>query len=405
MKITDKLNVVIVNGALRLTDNPLLEGLNQSSVVFVFALTPYYFGKGHYTEIPNVGENRIKYLFACIEKFKVLIKDNYNADLLVLEGTYKQVVDQIVSSYNSFKSLEVRVMHQPYKYEKTYEKELLDDPYYNLLSNKVNIINNGMTLFPVDVLTSIYKQTKGHSFKSFHFACLREQAKIKWVDTSNITIVPITVNLQSIDGDKDSFNFFYDLKEIENYEKNKKLISGTSTTKLEGALSLGTVSKVMAYGLALNCKADDNNKKEFIRSLIWNDYCWIISKMEGNKIFSKNGLSKNLNRGKLEVIPDFIKGTGIEVKFYNKAMSRLRTEGYLPNRLRIILGSYIVKVLGYSHLALAEYFEHYLLGFNVHNNWIGAQSCNGTGVDTVVRGRCFNIRTQLEKYDLNNEYL
>jgi deoxyribodipyrimidine photo-lyase len=86
-------------------------------------------------------------------------------------------------------------------------------------------------------------------------------------------------------------------------------------------------------------------------------------------------------------------------------MGKLRSEGYLPNRVRIILGYYIIKVLKYSPLAFAEYFEHYLISGHPANNWIGCHSCNGTGVDTVIGGRNFNIRKQLEEHDLNKEYI
>jgi deoxyribodipyrimidine photolyase len=404
MKNKSKVTIVIVNNALRLLDNPLLEDLD-GQVIFVFALTPYYFSVAHYTKIPSVGENRFKYLFACLAKFKQLLKEKFNADLLVLEGSYKQVVDEIVKTAGHFNQIEVRVLHQPYQYEIMYEQELLDDPYYNLLANRVDIINEGMTLVPFNILCNLYPQYKGRSFKDFHFACLREQHHIKFVDISNINVIPVSVDIKSIEGDADCNNFYYDMKGIENYKDNKSAITGASTTKIEAALSLGTMSKTMAYGLALNYKTSDSDKGEFIRSLLWGDYCYIIAEFEGNKIFYKDGLSKNINKTKIEALPDFIKGTGTEVKFYNKAMGKLRSEGYLPNRVRIILGYYIIKVLKYSPLAFAEYFEHYLISGHPANNWIGCHSCNGTGVDTIPGGRTFNIRKQLDDWDLNKEYL
>ena len=401
MKVTNQTTIVIVNNALRLIDNPLLVNIHGPAV-FVFALTPYYFGKAHYTDIPNVGENRFKYLFACIAKFRSELKEKFNADLLVLEGTYKQVVDQILAVGQFTDKIEVRVLHQPYEYEFLYENELVreSDGKYN-----ASIINKGMTLLPMNVLIDIYTSNKNQSFLTFHFACLRQQNKIQWSDTSSVNITPVNLDIKSTEAEGDCINFFYDIEAIDDYIKNKSLISGGSTTRLEAALSLGTMSKALAYGLALNAEADDANKGEFIRSLIWNDYCWVIAQIEENKIFTRHGLNKDLNNGKLEVLPDWIKGTGTGVKFYNKTITKLMKEGYLPNRTRMLLGYYVIKVMKYSHLAYAEYLEHYLLGFNPHNNWLGAHSCNGTGVDTVIGGRNFNIKTQLEAYDHMKEYL
>lgn len=396
----DKTNIVIVNGALRLVNNPLLEGLNGPTI-FVYCLTPYYFSKAHYTDIPNVGENRFKYLFSCINRFKQELKGNYNCDLLVLEGTYKQVVDSL-SEW--FTNVEVRVLHQPYPYEYRYEKELKESNY-NKLNNRVNIINDGYTLLPFNNVITLYKSNYNGSFSSFYNGYLRQQQQIQWLDNSNINITPVTVTIQSTDSIGSNNNFYYDFDNLVGYNVNRNNISGSSTIKCEAALSLGTLSKASAYGKAVLNKASREDKDAFIRSLIWGDYCYAIAESKGINLYTKDGLSRDINNGKVELIPDWIKGMGTEVKFYNKAMTKLRLEGYIPNRVRMLLGYYIIKVMGYSPLALAEYFEHYLLGFNVANNWIGAHSCNGTGVDVISGGRNFNIRKQLEQYDLNKEYL
>lgn len=397
----DKTNIVIVNGVLRLINNPLLEGLTGPTI-FVYCLTPYYFSKAHYTDIPNVGETRFKYLFSCINRFKQELKDKYNCDLLVLEGTYKQVVDSLS---DWFTNVEVRVLHQPYPYEYMYEKELKESSY-NKLNNRVNIINDGYTLLPFNNVISLYRSNYNGSFSSFYNAYLRQQQHIQWLDNSNINITPVTVSIQSTEAIGSNNGFYYDFDNLVGYSVNRHNISGPSTTKCEAALSLGTISKASAYGKAItHDKASNQDKDAFIRSLIWGDYCYAIAECKGIKLYTKDGLSKDLNNGKVELIPDWIKGTGTEVKFYNKAMTKLRLEGYIPNRVRMLLAYYIIKVMGYSPLALAEYFEHYLLGFNVANNWIGAHSCNGTGVDVIPSGRNFNIRTQLQQYDLDGEYL
>ena len=396
----NKTNIVIINGALRLTNNPLLIGLNGPTI-FVFVLTPYYFSKAHYTDIPTVGENRFKYLFRCINRFREELKNKFNCDLLVLEGTYKQVIDSI-SDY--FTNVDVRVLHQPYPYEITYEEELLNSNY-NKLNNTVTIIKDGNTLLPFNTAVELYKSNYSGTFSSFFNSYLKLQKDIQWVDSLTINPINVTVDIKSTECDSNNNNFIYDFDNLVGYANNKNYISGKSTIKCEAALSLGTLSKALAWGFTLNNKeASNDDKMAFIRSLIWSDYCYVIAEVEGIKLYTKDGLSKDLNKGKVELIPDWIKGTGTDVKFYNKAMTRLRQDGYLPNRIRMMLGSYIIKVMGYSHLAYSEYLEHFLIGFNCANNWLGAQSCNGTGVDTIPSGRSFNIRKQLDQWDLDGVY-
>jgi deoxyribodipyrimidine photolyase len=320
---------------------------------------------------------------------------------LVLEGTYKQVIDSIS---NYFTNVDVRVLHQPYPYEIIYEEELLNSNY-NKLNNTVNIIKDGNTLLPFNTAVDLYKSNYSGTFSSFFNSYLRLQKDIQWVDSVTINPINVTVDVKSTECDSDNNNFIYNFDNLVGYANNKNYISGKSTIKCEAALSLGTLSKALAWGFTLNNKeASNDDKMAFIRSLIWSDYCYVIAEVEGIKLYTKDGLSKDLNKGKVELIPDWIKGTGTDVKFYNKAMTRLRQEGYLPNRVRMMLGSYIIKVMGYSHLAYGEYLEHFLIGFNCANNWLGAQSCNGTGVDTIPGGRSFNIRKQLDEWDSNGEY-
>ena len=397
----NKTNIVIINNALRLIDNPLLVDL-KGPTIFVFALTPYYFSKARYTDIDSVSGNRFKYLFNCINRFKQQLKDTYDIDLLVLQGTYKQVVDKLS---NYFTYVNVRVLHQPYLYEVMYEDELLNSEY-NKLNNNVFIVADGVTLLPFETSVKLYETNYSGTFISFFNNYMKLQKDFSYVDTNNLNITSVdTSNIKTIDIKGDNQGFVYDFDNIVGYAENRQYISGKPTIKCEGALSLGTLSKAMAVGTVLNNKdASGEDKTAFVRSLIWADYCYVIAEVEGDKIFYKDGLSKDTNNGKLERIPDAIRGTGTDVKFYNKAMTKLRMEGYLPNRVRMMLGSYIVKVLGYSHLALAELMEHNLLGHQIANNWIGAQSCNGTGVDTIPGGRSFNIRKQLDQYDLDGVY-
>ena len=182
MKIPNKTNIVIVNSGLRLIDNPLLEDL-KGPTIFVYCLTPNYFnGKAKYTNIPSVGPNKFKYLFSCIDRFKQELKDELDCDLLVLEGTYLQVVEQL-NKY--FINVEVRVLHQPLSYEMSYEKKLLDSKF-NSKNNTVKVIKEGLTLTPFNSLVNIYnKNKKGFFFyfsspfrsRCFHSAFTRHEMK------------------------------------------------------------------------------------------------------------------------------------------------------------------------------------------------------------------------------------
>lgn len=398
-----KLNVVILNGALRTVDNPLFEELDNAPTVFVYVLTPYYFSKGHYTGIPSVGENRWRYLFYRLQLLREELKSKGAHDLLVLEGTYKQAVDTVRLKLNKeIHEIKAHVLYQPYAYELAYQEELQ-------LGYRTRLIKRGISLFTVDDLVNIYKKSSNY-FKSFHSNALAAFSAIKYSSNPVTSLNTIDVGLSSIDGDKElnSANVVPCFNNLKNYEHRRNAISGLDTTKLEAALSHGILSKAQVVGIAynqLNSKTIDQADFDgLLRSLIWNEYCFILAHVHDRKIFCRHGLDKDLNKGQLKVLPDSVQTKDDWSLFYNRAMNQLRVTGYLPNRVRMMLGYYVIKVLGISHLAYAEYLEHYLVGYNPHNNWIGAHSCNGTGVDTVVGGRSFNIKRQLDDYDYSGYY-
>ena len=67
------------------------------------------------------------------------------------------------------------------------------------------------------------------------------------------------------------------------------------------------------------------------------------------------------------------------------------------------IDNFINSFFKYFHNVIFDSY-YIILYFNCANNWLGAQSCNGTGVDTIPGGRPFNIRKQLDDWGLNNEY-
>lgn len=84
-------------------------------------------------------------------------------------------------------------------------------------------------------------------------------------------------------------------------------------------------------------------------------------------------------------------------------MEELRVTGYLSNRLRQIVASYLVHELGCDWRAGAAWFEAQLIDYDVYSNQGNCLYIAGRGTDPR-NGRRFNIRKQVHDHDRDGAY-
>ena len=86
-------------------------------------------------------------------------------------------------------------------------------------------------------------------------------------------------------------------------------------------------------------------------------------------------------------------------------MRELYSTGWMHNRVRMIVGSFLVKHLLINWKEGEKYFRSYLLDFNEANNISGWQWVAGTGADAAPYFRIFNPILQGEKFDKQGDYV
>tara|TARA_B100001113_G_C20776278_1_gene477519 strand:- start:113 stop:637 length:525 start_codon:yes stop_codon:yes gene_type:complete len=140
-----------------------------------------------------------------------------------------------------------------------------------------------------------------------------------------------------------------------------------------------------------------------IFELIWRDFFKYISIINGNKIFKVGGiLDKNykwIHDKKL--FEKWINGNTPE-PFVNANMLELKYTGWMSNRGRQNVASYLSKENNIDWRWGAEYFESKLIDYDVHSNYGNWMYVSGVGNDP--RDRKFNIKFQAERYDPNNKF-
>ena len=86
-------------------------------------------------------------------------------------------------------------------------------------------------------------------------------------------------------------------------------------------------------------------------------------------------------------------------------MRQLNQTGFMPNRLRMITASFLVKDLLIDWRKGEKYFAEKLLDFDLASNNGGWQWCAGAGCDAQPYFRIFNPITQSQKFDPKGVYI
>lgn len=91
--------------------------------------------------------------------------------------------------------------------------------------------------------------------------------------------------------------------------------------------------------------------------------------------------------------------------FVDAGMRQLRDSGFMHNRVRMIVASFLVKDLHLPWQWGAEWFLAQLVDGDMANNQHGWQWCAGSGTDAAPYFRIFNPVTQGEKFDPDGSYI
>lgn len=194
---------------------------------------------------------------------------------------------------------------------------------------------------------------------------------------------------------------------IENYKETRNgMIRFDDSSKLSPWLSIGNISPRTVY-YELKQYEDKVCKNEstywLFFELLWRDYFKFFSLKFGKKIFLTSGLKPGVspNRKSLETFHSWCEGKTPDA-FINANMKQLNLAGWMSNRGRQNVASYLIHDLGLDWTWGAAYFEEKLFDYDPDLNWGNWLYLCGRGSDP--RARKFNTIKQAETYDPQGEY-
>jgi deoxyribodipyrimidine photo-lyase len=209
--------------------------------------------------------------------------------------------------------------------------------------------------------------------------------------------------LEQIGFEKTDANFpslILDTSAVKNYHLNRDFPAIPGTTRMSLHLRFGTIStrELVLYGL-------DSNEK-WLNELIWREFYQMILYHFPNTV-----------KEAFKPAYDFIEWNNNEDEFklwcegktgyplVDAGMRELNETGFMHNRVRMVVASFLTKHLLIDWRWGERYFAEKLLDFELASNVGGWQWAAGSGCDAAPYFRIFNPTSQMEKFDKQFEYI
>ncbi len=204
--------------------------------------------------------------------------------------------------------------------------------------------------------------------------------------------------------------YLWESNHVKNYKETRnEMIGGDYSSKFSAWLAQGCLSPKQIYYELKRYEAEQGGNEStywLFFELLWRDFFRFMAKKHGNKIFYKGGTrgEADLNlRDDWRLFNQWAAGnTG--VPFIDANMRELNATGFMSNRGRQNVASFLVKDLQVNWQMGAEYFESLLIDYDVTSNWGNWNYIAGVGSDPR-ENRYFNILTQARHYDPNGDYV
>ncbi|MBL6649197.1 MAG: deoxyribodipyrimidine photo-lyase [Flavobacteriaceae bacterium] len=393
----DKISIFWFRRDLRLNDNTgLFHSLNENSKV----LPLFIYDTNIISQLKN-NDHRLHFINTSINKMNHLLKKE-NKFIYKLKGDPLDVFKSLLKNFNIEKVYTNRD-YTPYAIKRDSKiKKLLNDNdiEFNDYKDHVLFEKNEITKddgSPYKVYTPYSRKWISRMIEQGIDEYKSENLTKNFIDLS-IGLDSDTVNLQ-----KNNINFLkVDTSSnlIDQYEFIRNFPSKDGTSKVGVELRFGTIST-----RKLIKKAYESNNKTYLKELIWREFFQqILYHFPKTVTNSFKPLYDRIewinNEG------DFKKWCDGETGYplVDAGMRELNNTGFMHNRVRMLVGSFLCKHLLIDWRWGEAYFREKLFDYETASNVGNWQWVAGCGVDAAPYFRIFNPSEQLKKFDKELKY-
>jgi deoxyribodipyrimidine photo-lyase len=396
-----KINIFWFRRDLRLDDNiGFYEALKSDLPV----LPIFIFDSEILEKLPR-NDARVTFIHNTLQDMRQVLQDKHESSVAMFHGKPKDVYEQLIKDYE-INTVYTNHDYEPYARERDSEiKNLLTKSNIEFKTYKDQVIFEKNEIVkkdgnPYKVYTP-YMRTWKEKFKTIDFKIYDTEAYFKNLikdktlpnlslsdigfETSNQPILPYEVTPTL----------------IQQYEATRNFPAKDSTSRLGPHLRFGTVSvrKMVEKAIA-------ETNEIFWQELIWREFfmqiLWHFPYTAKDSFKSKYDRIEWRNNE--EEFKKWCEGkTGYP--FVDAGIRELNETGFMHNRVRMLVGSFLCKHLLIDWRWGEAYFAEKLHDYDMSSNIGNWQWVAGSGVDAAPYFRIFNPTSQIKKFDKNLEYI
>ena len=200
------------------------------------------------------------------------------------------------------------------------------------------------------------------------------------------------------------------MDELQDYREGRNFPDKANVSRLSPYLHFGQISPNIAWHRAAEAGAFITNEQSldtFLSELGWREFSYYL-------LYHFPGLPTDNLQVRFNLFP-WAENTDADLKAWQQGktgyplvdagMRELYNTGYMHNRVRMVVGSFLVKNLLIHWHAGEQWFWDCLVDADLASNSAGWQWIAGCGADAAPFFRIFNPITQSEKFDKQGDYI
>ncbi len=390
-------NIIWFRRDLRIGDHPaLLEAIkNSDEIVPLFILDKQ--------QIQEAGAKLLAYMGQSLRA----LDESLGNKLHIIEGDQVEVLKDLIARYN-VKEVHISDEYERYGAARDARVEAAGIPLVR--TGSPYAVKPGRVVKPSDgtpyrVYTPFYRAWRTHGYRGPVAAPKEIKAPTPPAEYRAFPDFPFPDGVQVIEaGEAAALRRFKEFKKkgLDSYDENRNFASIDGTSKMSTYLKFGEIHpRTLLDGLD-ETKAQDTFRKEiawreFYADVLFNnpdtDTQYYAEKFKEMRYDKPGKQFQAWCEGK----------TGYP--FVDAAMRQLLVEGWMHNRTRMVVASFLVKDLHLEWQLGERFFAQHLVDYDVASNAHGWQWTAGTGTDASPYYRVFNPIEQGRRFDENGDYI